>query len=499
MRAAGVGTEALHVAAGSILLLLAWAGLRASVGAGRRPWRAALLDLLPVVAGFALLLAGTGRPVLSALAIAAAAGGLVLTDRVKRAVLREPVVFADRAELLEVLRHPRLYLPFAGTGRVLAGAAGAVLAVAGLAWLEPPLFPAHPLAWPVLALLGWAGFALPARAATRLAHRYEGWDVTRDPARDMARFGMLATFVIHATIARAERAGRRALARPAALPTLPRSGTIVLVQSESLFDVGRLHPALRGRLPHLDQLRSEAALHGRLSVPAWGANTVRSEFAVLSGLDEATLGLDRFNPYAHFARSPLASVVWQARLAGWRTVCVHPFALSFYGRNRVLPQLGFAELIGPEAFDGAERGGEWVSDRALGEVVARLLGENNRPSFVFAITMECHGPWDRQTGDPLPPELAKLPSEAELGRYLARLRGADAIVPVLTAALRRRAGPGWLALYGDHQPSLPATFDALGLDDPRTDYVIWGTRAATGENRDLAAHELGTALAELAR
>ena len=66
----------------------------------------------------------------------AAGVGLLVADRVKRAVLGEPVVFADRAELLDVVRHPELYLPFAGTGLFAAGAGALTAGLAALAWLS---------------------------------------------------------------------------------------------------------------------------------------------------------------------------------------------------------------------------------------------------------------------------------------------------------------------------------------------------------------------------
>ena len=115
----------LHAALGVAVVLAAWLGLRASVGAPILGGAALPLDALPPALGFLILLAASGRPVLSALAVAAAAAGLVLTDRVKRAVLREPVVFADRAELIEVLRHPRHLWRGAGR-RVLPGPAAAL-------------------------------------------------------------------------------------------------------------------------------------------------------------------------------------------------------------------------------------------------------------------------------------------------------------------------------------------------------------------------------------
>ena len=496
------------VLAGLALCLLAWAGLRRSVGATwrRTPVLALALDGLPVLAGYSALLAATARPLLSALPILAAAAGLALADRVKRAVLREPLVFADRAELLEIVRHPRLYLPFAGTGTVVAGAVAAALGLVALAWLEPALWTVHPLpgllAACAAALAFWALLAIPSRPPLlhRLARAYADIPVTRDPARDAAALGMLACFIVHATLARAERPVRQAAARDQARgrPPLQAAGPIVLVQAESFFDARRLHPDLDYLLPNWVALTQAAVRHGRLQVPCWGANTVRTEFAVLTGLPESALGLDRFNPYEAFARVRLPSIAEQARQAGYRTVCVHPFDLGFYGRDRVLPLLGFDELVGPEAFTTSKRAGAYVADVEVAAAVARVVTKHGPRVLVLAITMENHGPWDGASDPlppiPLPPAMAGCPEARELGRWLRHLPGTDAMIPVLQDALSAQAGPGWLIFYGDHQPSLPQAFRGLMLTSTETNFAIWRPNAKAGVHQSLQAHELWSAI-----
>lgn len=485
----------IHVLLGALPALALWAALRRGVGAGPRG-PLLLLDALPVALGFALGLLATGRPVLTAVLLAAAGAGLLAADRVKRATLGEPLVFADRAELPEVLRHPSLYLPFAGTGRVLAGAGAAALALAVLAWTEPALWSVRFWHAPLALALGAACFVVPTwpPLLRRLAAFYARAPVSRDPARDMARLGPLACFVAHATLARAERPGRQRAARAAAGTMPGGGGPVVIVQAESFMDVRRLYPALGDPAqPAWAALCRGAVQHGRLAVPAFGANTVRTEFAVLAGLDENALGLDRFNPYAAFADAGLPTLARAARAAGYRTVCVHPFDLRFYGRRRVLPRLGFDALVGPERFRDAARPGAWVADAAVAEVVADVIRREGPDVLVFAITMQNHGPWP--DGAPAP-GLERVPEAGALGGYLVGARTADEAIPVLTAALAAAGAPGWLLVYGDHQPSLPGALDALGVGDRRTDYALWSTRGGDGARRDLAAHELGRALLE---
>ena len=486
--------------------MAAWVELRRRVGAWRPGFaRSAMaLDFVPVALGLVLFTMASSRPLLASVVVSGAACGLALCDAVKRETLCEPVVFADRAELLELFRHPRLYLPFAGTSIVVGGAVTIVGILGLLAWLEPPLTQrtAVTAAFEEIGafLLGWAAFAIPSIPifARWLSGYYRRWNLHNDPAIDMTRLGMLGCFVAHATIARAERTERQRTATSFLPHTLPRIGPVVVVQAESFMDLRRLDPGL-GQVvqPAWGRLAQEACQVGRFAVPAWGANTVRTEYAVLSGLPEAELGLDRFNPYESFADGTPQSLANLARRAGYRTVCVHPFDLSFYRRSSLLPSLGFDRMIGPEAFTDSMPSGEWVPDVALGPVIAAVLAEPGPPAFVFVITMGSHGPWLAGPSHPAVPDVLKtVSSAAQIGRYAVKLAAADALIPALQRAVAGSRG-GTLVYYGDHQPSLPGYLPSTACGGASTDYAIWQPSAAPGTRLDIEAHDLGAALASI--
>lgn len=496
----------MHFALAFAVLAATWIMLRhqalTGAGAGRRPpsWTLLPLDVAPILLGWLLFHSLLHRPILSASLIAAAALGLTVADVVKRATLREPLVFADRSELLEVVRHPRLYIPFAGPVRFISGAVLALVTLAALIWLEPATAYPSPVA-PVL--LTAAALFLPSwpRLLHGIAARYRVLGPTTDPAADMRHFGFLACLIMHATLARAERASRRAAIPPFEARLPPPSGPVVMLQIESFFDARRLGAAIPADLlPGLDRLQREATQTGLLDVPCWGANTVRTEFAALTGISAHSLGLDRFNPYERFAQTRLRSIAWQMKQAGYRTICVHPFDKGFYARNRVMPHLGFDEFRGPAAFAGAPMAGPYVADEAVAREIIRLLDAGGPPAFIFAITMGNHGPWDDpgpgcQTHPPLdnwPHALDALPESGPLRRFLAGLQGSDRMLALLTKAL---PADGTLAVYGDHQPSLPAAFAALGFTDTRTDYAVWrpsisGSTASRRNCCDIRAENL---------
>ena len=475
----------LQLGASFVLLAAGALGLRAEAGAWRaRPpvWVLAI-DVLPLLLGVAVFGTLSARPLLGALITVALAIGLGVADRVKRSVLHEPVVFADRAELLEVVRHPEFYIPFAGTAVMAAGTAALLAIIAIIAWQVPPLWDWSP--WPpALALLACAAcLLLPGRPVVLawLHRRYDALSPTRDPAQDAARWGLCASLIIHATLARAERPGLRHALPPLPAPATIRPGAVVMVQLESFFDPRRIHPAVpEGVLPGYDSCLAEAVAWGPLKVPCWGANTVRTEFSALAGVDVQALGLDRFNPYERFALHPIETLARRMQALGRQTVCLHPFDLSFYNRRRVLPALGFDRLIGPEAFP-ATRG--FVDDATLAQYAAGLIAAEGPGLFLFVISVGNHGPWlhDRGPEDacPLPEALAQLPDAEQFRRFLGGVRRTDAVFPILSSALQAQ-GAGTLLCFGDHQPSLPGLLPQLLPGDTDTDYLLWDTHPGPG-------------------
>jgi hypothetical protein len=478
----------IRLAVAVALVLAAWAISRTVAGAWRstRLWGWAFDIAIPLLM-FAAILAVSARPLFAGVATFALIGGFAFADLGKREVLREPVVFTDLSELVELVRHPHLYLPFVGPGKVIAGAAVAVAAFLFLLAVEPPLWPLtvpHFLA-ATGAVLGLV-LMIATVALEPIARLLSRFRTTGDPVLDSAGLGALAMQFTHGLPTRAQRAAVRANAPPhppLVLASRP-APDIVLVQSESFFDARRLYPGLPpDLLPGFDRLRAEGVQHGRMMTPTWGASTTRTEFEVLTGRRADSLGLDRFNPYHQLALRPLQSVASRLRDAGYRTVCVHPHDRRFYGRHR----LGFDEFHGLEAFAGAQRSGRYVRDIEAGRWTAARLSGSAEPLFVFVITMENHGPWIDELNTP--PALSNLPGSSAvpgLGRYLSGLQAGDALIAPIVEALQARDG-GILGFYGDHMPSLPLP----GGSESATDYAIWRAGKAEAAVRvDLAAHDL---------
>lgn len=420
---------------------------------------------------------------------------VVLVNNAKFHSLREPFIFQDFEYFLDALKHPRLYLPFLGTLRAVIAVAGFGAAFYGGLHFEPALSASMPLAdffLMVAALALFAGTLLWCGARRPLP-------VVFAPQDDLRALGLLASLWRYAQEER--RPHPLPPARPAA--PAPAEGAalahLVVVQSESFFDARRLFAGIRPEvLQAFDALQASAVCQGRVGVAAWGANTVRTEFAFLSGLGAAKLGVHRFNPYRKLARQGVPTLAGLLRQQGYRTVCVHPYHASFYTRDTVYPLMGFDEFIDIEHFKDVEKTGQYIGDVAVAEKVCALLQQaSSQPLFVFVISMENHGPLHLEKA--LPEDAARLYAAAppagcdDLTVYLRHLAHADRMAAMLRQQLQSMPHPSWLCWYGDHVPIMPQVYAALGEPDGRTDYFLWhnGALPGSGERLDLRIEDLG--------
>lgn len=436
------------------------------------------------------------RPYFSAALLLAGLLFLILVSNAKYDSLREPFLFQDFEYFRDALRHPRLYLPFLGIGRaVLALLAAAGALVAGLV-IEQPLtasLPVRELEY------GSAMLALSGLALLWIGRR-KPLPVSYGATADLQRLGLMTAMWRYGE----EELRAAPVSSPYALlaaspPTAADAGHLVVVQSESFFDVRRLFAGIRCEvLREFDALRAAAVVHGQLEVAAWGANTVRTEFAFFSGLSRESLGVHRFNPYRRLARRRMATLVGFLKRCGYRTVCIHPYHAGFYARDKVFPLLGFDEFIDIRGFAAAARSGPYIGDLAVAEKVCSLLRPaGGQPLFVFVITMENHGPLHLEKVLPGEPEQFYIqpppPGCDDLTVYLRHLCNADRMAGMLRAELENLPGNGSLCWFGDHVPIMPEVYRRIGLPGQNTDYFFWqkGRHPGQGDVRDLAVENLG--------
>lgn len=500
-----IDVSLLPVALGGLALTVGVERLLVPRPALRRPADCWMLHAGLWCVGLGLLYALTARPLFSGVNLLLLWLLIVLVSNSKYHSLREPFVCADFEYFSDAVKFPRLYLPFFGFGKA------ALLAVGFLVYL-------------------WAGlsFEVPGARLAALLPLAVGLGLLRlgrrqvqpsfDAERDVRDWGLAASLWRYFWAARApvDRAG---LGSPFAGEPVPASSPakaaaasgfgqatslpdLVSVQSESFFDVRDLWPGVRPQvLDQYDLLASQALARGKLQVAAWGANTVRTEFAYLTGIPTGRLGVHRFNPYRVLARQGLPSIASTLKAQGYRTVCIHPYDGGFYGRNKVLPALGFDEFIDVKAFDASQKAGPFIGDCAVAEKIRELLQAPGRtqPLFIHAVTMENHGPLHLESAaaHELPAWFDRplQPGMQDLGPYVRHICNADRMLGMLRETLMARPNEALLCFYGDHVPILPGVYQAIGAPAGDTDYLIWSNRHQPGCRASaLAVQQLSSTL-----
>jgi aromatic ring-cleaving dioxygenase len=100
-----------------------------------------------------------------------------------------------------------------------------------------------------------------------------------------------------------------------------------------------------------------------------------------------------------------------------------------------------------------------------------LLKDSGPPQFIFAISIEAHGPYDIEPAntaerDAIPvPEGITGADKLELQTYLYHIKHADAELGRLVSWLAKRQRPSLVLFYGDHLPALTGSFQITGFVD----------------------------------
>ncbi|MFK2899908.1 LTA synthase family protein [Dyella jejuensis] len=244
---------------------------------------------------------------------------------------------------------------------------------------------------------------------------------------------------------------------------------IVVVQSESFFDPSIVRGYENARLtPNLDRLAGEG-MSGPLHVPTFGGGTIRTEFEVLTGLSLRYFSAMQF-PYLQLNDKVVPSMVRVLRSHGYETVAIHGNDPTFWNRNTAFKALGFDRFVSQSGFPAnAAMDGKYMADSAMTDEIMAQLKDSGPPQFLFAISLEAHGPYDVTPSDPSARDATPVPSaidakdKRQVQNYLYHMQHADQQLGRLAALLSRRNRPTLLLFYGDHLPGLNDAYRETGF------------------------------------
>lgn len=233
---------------------------------------------------------------------------------------------------------------------------------------------------------------------------------------------------------------------------------IIVVMSEALWDPNQLTDIRFSQDPmaHLN-----AAKKATFVSPTFGGYTCNVEFEFLTGMTMKFLPPTSV-PYQHFIKKSMPSLPNELKQNGYATSAIHPYHPWFWGRDKVYPLLGFDEFLAEEAFADAPKRGYYVSDDSVMDKIIDRIEATEEPLFVFAVTMQNHGPFkdDRYKGTELTltgPDPAM--KEQILDTYTQGVLEADRAFKRLTDYVAASEEPTLVVQFGDHLPSLGDSFE----------------------------------------
>lgn len=274
--------------------------------------------------------------------------------------------------------------------------------------------------------------------------------------------------------------------------------TVIAVMNESFTDLscfeqlkaaGYFGPNYYNSLP-------DTLVRGTMLASVTGGGTANSEFEFLTGATTAFVGVGKI-PYQLYQMSDVDSLAKDLKELGYVATAMHPQNPVNYHRDKIYQQLGFGEFLSIDDFGDAPYYHNGVCDYVTYDKILELLRTDERPQFIFDVTMQNHGGYE--IGSVPAEELANYWVEgasentnAMLNTYLTCINASDRDLEYFINELRNIGRPVVLVFFGDHQPSI-----ATSLNDelyPQEDtashafrvhqstYFVWANYEIAGNN-----------------
>ncbi len=232
---------------------------------------------------------------------------------------------------------------------------------------------------------------------------------------------------------------------------------IIFILNEAFWDPTKLSNVKFSEdpIPYFHKLRSQY-LAGTMVSPVYGGYTANVEFEILTGLSTKYLPQGAI-AYQQYLNNPIPSLPLILNEHGYSSIAIHPYHDWFYQRNMVYPLLGFDHFYSLNDFKQATVKGEYTSDLDVSTKILEEIKATEQPAFIFAVTMQNHGPYSEKRYDRNEISVSSNISEQGakiLETYAQGLKDADNALQVLVEQLKQSNEPTAIIFLGDHLPYL---------------------------------------------
>ncbi|MCZ8522296.1 LTA synthase family protein [Paenibacillus caseinilyticus] len=243
---------------------------------------------------------------------------------------------------------------------------------------------------------------------------------------------------------------------------------VVFIMNEAFWDPTLLPGVTFSEdpLPTVHRLQREST-SGYLLSPQFGGGTSNVEFEVLTGQSMSFLPAGSV-PYQQYISKPIASMASYFKEQGYRSAAIHSYEGWFWNREQVYKHMGFDSFLSKEGMVNPEYKGAFISDDEVSRSIIKEVEANEEPTFIYAVTMQNHGPYDdNRYGDAGISIEGSLSGDARnvLQTYAHGVRDADRSLQLLIDSFRKSKEPTVIVFYGDHLPMMGYDYDVYVQSD----------------------------------
>lgn len=197
---------------------------------------------------------------------------------------------------------------------------------------------------------------------------------------------------------------------------------------------------------------------GQTIAPTFGGNTANTEFEALTSYSMSLL-MPGSIPYqqAVTGQKEIPSIASELKKQGYYASAIHAFNRAFYKRDDVYNTFGFDNFNAEDTMKNKELAGDNISDLSMSKEIIDELNKRKQPTFIHAVTMQNHFPYNPERFEENKIEVSGLTNEeskAELEIYTEGVRRSDEALQYLIEQLNGLERPTLLVFFGDHLPVL---------------------------------------------
>lgn len=214
-------------------------------------------------------------------------------------------------------------------------------------------------------------------------------------------------------------------------------------------------------MPFVHSLKKDT-IKGSLYMSIFGSGTCNSEFEFLTG-DTMAFLQSGIIAYTQVVSDDLPNMNALLKEQGYGgNLALHPYLATGWNRPEVYDFMQFSNYYAQDAFQNPLMYRKYISDQSDFEKIEELYEnreEKDKPFFLFNVTMQNHGGFDKVydnfTNDI---QITDSHESQQAEQYLSLVHKSDEAFKNLVEYFKKVDEPTLIVMFGDHQPSVESIF-----------------------------------------